>query len=84
MTERRCVSCWQVKERDDLIKITSNSTNGNVVVNPNSLTFGRSAYLCYNEACIEMAFKKNKLAKHLKTSIPNELKGQLLDELRNN
>ena len=84
MTERRCVSCWQVKERDDLIKITSNSTNGNVVVNPNSLTFGRSAYLCYNEACIESAFKKNKLSKHLKTSIPNELKGQLLDELRNN
>ncbi|MBQ8669306.1 YlxR family protein [bacterium] len=84
MTERRCVSCWQVKDRDDLIKITSDSTNGNVVVNPNSLTFGRSAYLCYNEACIESAFKKNKLSKHLKTSIPNELKGQLLDELRNN
>ena len=84
MTERRCVSCWQVKDRDDLIKITSDSTNGNVVVNPDSLTFGRSAYLCYNEACIESAFKKNKLSKHLKTSIPNELKGQLLDELRNN
>ena len=28
-------------------------------------------------------FKKNKLAKQLKTSVPNELKGQLLDELRN-
>ncbi|MBR6722538.1 YlxR family protein [bacterium] len=84
MTERRCVSCWQVKDRTDLIKITADNSSGNVVINPNSLTFGRSAYLCYNEACIEMAFKKNKLAKHLKTSIQNELKGQLLDELRNN
>ncbi len=83
MIDRRCVSCWQVKNRDDLIKITANHTNGEVVINPNSVTFGRSAYLCYNEACIEAAFKKNKLAKHLKTSIPNELKGQLLDELRN-
>ena len=84
MTERRCVSCWQVKDRNDMIKITADNSTGNVVTNPDSLTFGRSAYLCYNEACIEAAFKKNKLAKHLKTSIPNELKGQLLDELRNN
>ena len=83
MTERRCVSCWQIKDRDDLIKITADSSNKNVVVNPNSLTFGRSVYLCYNEACIEAAFKKNRLAKYLKSSIPNELKGQLLDELRN-
>ena len=83
MVERRCIACWQVKNRDDLIKITADSKNSNVVVNPDSLTFGRSVYLCYNEACIEVAFKKNKLVKHLKSSIPNELKGQLLDELRN-
>lgn len=82
MVERRCIACWQVKNRDDLIKITADSNSANVVINPNSLTFGRSAYLCYNEACIEAAFKKNKLAKHLKSSIPNELKGQILNELR--
>ena len=83
MTERRCVSCWNIKDRNELIKITARNTDGKVIVNPNSITFGRSVYLCYNEACIESAFKKNKLAKHLKASIPNELKGQLLDELRN-
>lgn len=83
MIERRCVSCWQVKDRGELIKITANNANGDIIINPNSKIFGRSAYLCYNEACIEAAFKKNKLAKHLKSSIPNELKGQLLDELRN-
>lgn len=83
MTERRCVSCWQIKDRNEMIKITSNNINGNVIINPDSLTFGRSAYLCYNKTCIESAFKKNRLVKHLKTSVPNELKGQLLDELRN-
>ena len=83
MTERRCVSCWNIKNRNELIKITARNTDGKVIVNPNSITFGRSAYLCYNEACIESAFKKNKLTKHLKASIPNELKGQLLDELLN-
>lgn len=83
MTERRCAGCWQLKDRQDLIKITADSATSNVVVKPDSVTFGRSVYLCYNKACIEAAFKKNKLSKHLKAPIPNELKGQLLDELRN-
>jgi predicted RNA-binding protein YlxR (DUF448 family) len=72
-----------VKDRKDLIKITADYKDGNVIVNPSSLTFGRSVYLCYNKSCIEGAFKKNKLAKHLKASVPSELKGQLLNELRN-
>ena len=82
MTERRCAGCWQTKDRNDLIKITN--SKGTPVINPNSLTFGRSVYLCYNNSCIENAFKKNKLAKFLKTSVPTELKGQLLNELRDN
>lgn len=58
MTERRCVSCWQIKNREELIKITADNTSGDVIINPNSVTFGRSAYLCYNKSCIESAFKK--------------------------
>lgn len=81
MTERRCAGCWQTKDRNDLIKITN--SKGTPVINPNSLTFGRSVYLCYNKSCIEVVFKKNKISKLLKTSVPSELKGQLLDELRN-
>ena len=81
MTERRCVSCWQIKDRSELIKITVDCTNGKLIVNPDSVTFGRSAYLCYNKSCIEKKKKKNKLGKHLKAPVPNELKGQLLNEL---
>ena len=81
MVERRCAGCWQIKDRKDLIKITN--AGSNPVINPNSRIFGRSVYLCYNKNCIENAFKKNKLAKFLKTTLPEELKGQLLDELRN-
>ena len=84
MTDRRCISCWKIKDRDELIKVTANNADGQVIINPDSVTFGRSVYLCYNKTCIETAFKKNKIEKHLKHSIPNELKGQLLDELRNN
>ena len=80
MTERRCAGCWQVKDRNKMIKITN--AGGRPVVMPNSNTFGRSVYLCYNNTCIEQAFKKNKLQKILKTPVSQELKGQLTDELR--
>jgi hypothetical protein len=83
MVQRRCAGCWQVKDRKDLIKITADYAKLRVIVNPDNLTFGRSVYLCYNDSCIEAAFKKNKLCKILKTPIPKELKGQLLNELRN-
>ena len=80
MVDRRCVSCWQVKNRDELIKITAKNDDEKVIVNPNSTTFGRSVYLCYNNACIEKAFKKNKISRCLKISIPQELKGKLINE----
>ena len=61
-----------------MIKITKDHFTGELVVNPNTKTFGRSAYLCYNQSCIENAFKKNKLNKVLRTSKTLEdLKGQL-------
>ena len=81
MTEknlRKCIACGELKPREDMIKITKEHSTENVVVNPNSKTFGRSAYLCYNQSCIENAFKKNKLNKVLRTSKTLEdLKGQL-------
>jgi hypothetical protein len=84
VTERRCAGCWQIKDRKGLIKITAKNSTKEIIINPNTTTFGRSVYLCYNKSCIESAFKKNKIGKQLKVAIPNELKGQLLDELRNN
>lgn len=80
MTERKCVGCGELKNRDELIKITKEHISGNVIINPDSKVFGRSAYLCYNKSCVEAAFKKNKLQKVLKTSISEELKGKLLNE----
>lgn len=66
-----------MKPREEMIKITKEYNSGNTVINPNSLTFGRSAYLCYNQSCIETALKKNRLNKALKSR--EDLKG-LIDE----
>jgi len=80
--QRKCIGCGQLKDRQGLIRITRRNPNGDAVINRDTKTFGRSVYLCYNNQCIEAAFKKNRLAKALRTSVPDDLKGQLLNELR--
>lgn len=78
MVERKCVGCGKIKDRKELIKITK--TEDGIFVNPDNKKFGRSAYLCYNNVCVEAAFKKNKIARVLKTSIPEDLKGKIINE----
>ena len=80
MTERKCAGCGKIKNREELIKITRENSTENVVINHSNKIFGRSVYLCYNESCIEAAFKKNRISKVLKAPVPQELKGKLLNE----
>ena len=79
---RKCVGCGEFRPREDMIKITKEKSTENVVLNPDSKTFGRSVYLCYNQNCIENAFKKNKINRVLKTNaqIDKEAVLKLLDE----
>ena len=66
-SKRKCVSCGTLKPQEELIKITKEYKSGKLFIQPNSKTFGRSVYLCYNQECINTAFKKNKINKILKT-----------------
>lgn len=80
--KRKCIACGEIKPKSELIKITKNHTCGEVVIQPNSKTFGRSVYLCYNENCINTAIKKG-VNKLLKTNISREdLKGLLDGQLK--
>ena len=65
---RKCVGCGELISRSSMIKIVKEHSTGEVIVNPDSKIFGRSAYLCYNLSCIETALKKNKLNRILKTN----------------
>lgn len=76
---RKCISCGSLKKRNDLIKITKANDSETVVIEPSSDVFGRSAYLCYNQSCIDNAFKKNRINKALKTSV--EINKTQLDNL---
>lgn len=80
MSDRKCAGCGKLYNREQMIKITRQNPHGDIVINPDTKIFGRSVYLCYNNACIENAFKKNKISRALKTSVPQELKGKLLNE----
>lgn len=74
---RKCVGCSELKNRDELIKITRENKTNAIFINPNSKIFGRSVYLCYNSSCIESALKKNKLARFLKSSLTEDFKETL-------
>ena len=74
---RKCVGCNELKSRNELIKITVDNSSKEIFINPNSKTFGRSAYLCYNQNCIEQALKKKKINKVLKANTDIDLKGLL-------
>lgn len=77
--KRKCAGCGQVKNREEMIKITRRNTDGVAIINTDPKIFGRSAYLCYNHDCINKALCKNRLSKVLKTQISDDLKGQLID-----
>ena len=79
---RKCIGCGELISRDSMIKITKEHSTGEVIVNPDSKTFGRSVYLCYNQNCIEQALKKKKSNKALKISMGLDLKGQLDGQLK--
>ena len=80
MVERKCIGCGQLKDTKELIKITKENVHGDIVINHSNKIFGRSAYICYNKSCIEAAFKKNKISKVLRASVPEDLKGKLVNE----
>ena len=62
------------------MKVTKEYSSGNIVIEPDSKTFGRSVYLCYNQNCIKEAMKKSKLNKGLKTN--KDVKGLLNEQYK--
>ncbi len=72
--KRQCVSCREIKNKEDLIRITRDFNTNEVYVNPENEVQGRSVYLCKNEECIEKAFKKNKIERLIKSKTPENLK----------
>ena len=74
---RKCIICGKIRPREELIKITKEYQHGDIVLQPSSKTFGRSAYVCNSSECKNLLLKKHKLDKILKTNIDKKI----LDEI---
>ncbi len=66
-----------------MIRILKEYCSKKVILNPDSIHFGRSAYLCYNKDCLKLAIKKKSFQKVLKVQPPVFFQTEL-EELINN
>lgn len=70
---RRCLSCRKVAPKGEFWRVVRVSSSQAIPVSQTVQLdegMGRSAYLCPQESCLQMAQKKNRLGRSLKTSIP--------------
>ncbi len=74
--ERMCIACRHMKPKSELIKIVKNGEVAEIDIK--NKKFGRGAYLCKNQECIENAKKRQSLSKHFKMKVDAEI----YDEIR--
>lgn len=76
---RQCVGCKELKEKRELIRILKTDTG--ILLDETGRQNGRGAYICKNPQCLQTAFKTKGLERSLKTSIPEEIKLRLEEEM---
>lgn len=81
--KRQCASCREIKNKEDLIKITKDFKTNEIKINQENKVQGRSVYLCKNLECIEKAFKKNRIEQLLKSKQPENIKLDVYTVLKN-
>ena len=73
---RTCVACKQKFNQKELSRVVRTSNN-DYFLDVKHKMFGRSAYFCNNEKCIEKICKNKILNKVYKTNINQELYNEL-------
>ncbi|HXF57889.1 MAG TPA: YlxR family protein [Actinomycetota bacterium] len=79
--ERTCVGCRGRAAKAELLRVVR-TPDGRVAVDPSGRLPGRGAYVHRREACVERAGRRGALARALRTSLPPEQAGSLMEELR--
>jgi len=65
---RRCISCSQVNLKQEFWRIVRVFPSGKVQLDQG---MGRSAYICPQESCLQVAQKKNRLGRSLHGTVPD-------------
>jgi hypothetical protein len=74
---RTCIGCGKVRNKIKMLRIVK-TPDGEIMNDLKGKISGRGAYICYDINCVNMAFKKNRLAKTLKHNIPNNFKNDII------
>jgi uncharacterized protein len=75
---RCCISCRKLAPRAEFWRIVRSHPANIVTIDRGDLWLqGRSAYLCRNEECWQLAHKKNRLGRSLKTKVDDDIYQQL-------
>ncbi len=80
---RLCCICRKYKTKNELIRITKNYKNKEIVINNDNLITGRSIYICKNQECIEKFIKNKKVLYSLKSEMTENIKDTLCTVLKN-
>lgn len=75
---RRCLSCRRVAHRSEFWRIVRTHPSHAVQLDQG---MGRSAYLCHQASCLQMAQRKDRLGRALKVAIPEDLYKTLWERL---
>lgn len=67
---RRCITCRRIAPKEELWRVVRVFPSREVQLDEG---MGRSAYLCPQTSCLEGACRKNRLAKTLKSAVPEEI-----------
>ncbi len=77
--QRRCVGCFQSKDKDDLIRISY--YNGELLFDPEKKKDGRGIYVCRNKDCIKNAVSRKGIGRSLKMNIQDDKVNKIFDEI---
>lgn len=74
---RKCVGCYERKNKKNLIRICRTTSN-TVEIDLTYKKEGRGAYICNDSIkCLNDSIKLNKISRALKTDIPSEIVSEL-------
>lgn len=70
--QRMCIGCQTMFNKKELLRIVR-TPEGEILLDNTGKKSGRGAYICSSLDCFNKIIKTKKLAKALKTSIPDEV-----------
>ncbi len=80
---RQCASCREYKKKEELIRLTKDHKTGEVTINNDNSSFGRSIYVCKNEECLKNFIKKKRTEHILKAKLSVNIEEELYTVLKN-